>query len=67
MLELEVTAGPDQGCQFPLTDGQNVLVGRGQDANLRLTDPRVSRKHFVIEVDAGKVTLLHGAVPAVPL
>jgi len=41
---LTVLAGLDKGRVFPLTSGTN-LVGRGQDVQVRLTDPLVSRNH----------------------
>ncbi len=59
LFELVVTSGPDKGIQYPLPEGKTVVVGRGQEAVLQLTDPRVSRKHFVIEVSDGKIELLN--------
>jgi DNA-binding NtrC family response regulator len=54
-LELEqglllVEAGPDAGHEQPLTD-RPVILGRGQSADLRLSDPAVSREHVVIRPD----------------
>ena len=41
---LTVLAGLDKGRVFPLTTGTN-LVGRGPDAQVRLSDPLISRNH----------------------
>ena len=57
-LELIVKSGPDQGLIVSLESGQTVLIGRGQEANPRLNDPSVSRKHLQVEVrnSAVKIT-----------
>lgn len=52
-MRLIVVAGPDQGQVFDLLQGQPLVIGRGQDTNTRLKDPRVSRKHCVVEVNEG--------------
>jgi serine/threonine protein kinase len=57
VCQLLVVAGPDQGRVFPLTDGQNLVVGRGQTTETRLKDPQVSRTHCQVQVDGGKVLL----------
>lgn len=45
---LFVTSGPDQGRQFTLNEGERALIGRGQDAQIQLSDPHASRKHCEI-------------------
>ncbi|HEY1186278.1 MAG TPA: GGDEF domain-containing protein [Gemmata sp.] len=40
--------GPTMGCRYPLTD-RTIVLGRGEDADIRLTDHSVSRKHALIE------------------
>jgi serine/threonine protein kinase len=42
---------------FTLEDGQSLQIGRGQESQTRLTDPRVSRKQCVLQVDGGKFVL----------
>ncbi|MBL8850693.1 MAG: protein kinase, partial [Planctomycetaceae bacterium] len=59
-LQLRVLSGPDQGRAFSLDDGRPAIIGRGQEATLALTDPRVSRKHATVEVHNGVVTLVDG-------
>ncbi|MGR6965866.1 FtsK/SpoIIIE domain-containing protein [Geodermatophilus sp. URMC 61] len=55
-LELHVVAGPDAGTALALDRGRHV-VGRGSDATVRLTDPDVSRRHVLVEVGAGDLTV----------
>ena len=54
---LKVTYGPDAGHCFDLADGQILVIGRGRDTATRLTDPRVSRNHCVLEVRRGQFRL----------
>jgi serine/threonine protein kinase len=58
LAQLVVVSGPDTGRSFPLVDGQTLNVGRGQESQTQLTDPRVSRKQCLIEVDGGNFILL---------
>jgi S-DNA-T family DNA segregation ATPase FtsK/SpoIIIE len=46
---LSVIGGPDQGRDFPLLSGSN-LVGRGRDCQVQLSDPLVSRSHIRINL-----------------
>ncbi len=45
-LSLTVIAGPDQGQSFELPAGQTMVLGRGDQADIRVNDPAVSRTHF---------------------
>ena len=45
-LNLTVIAGPDQGQSFELPAGQTMVLGRGDQADIRVSDPAVSRAHF---------------------
>ncbi len=76
-LELHVVGGPDAGRTLPLGQGQLVL-GRGAGCGLPIADPDVSRRHAVVSVAAGRVTvadlgssngttLSDGAAPAGPV
>ncbi len=40
--------GPTMGCRYPLTD-RLLVIGRGDDCDIRLTDHSVSRRHARIE------------------
>lgn len=61
-LLLRFVSGPDAGLVRPVE--HRLVVGRGQEADLRLTDPSVSRRHALLEprdggllvVDAGSRT-----------
>lgn len=46
-LLLRFVSGPDAGLVRPVLE--RVVVGRGQEAELRLTDPSVSRRHALVE------------------
>jgi transcriptional regulator with GAF, ATPase, and Fis domain len=42
---LEVVAGPDRGLAFKL-EAPSLTIGKGQDVDVRLTDPAISRRHL---------------------
>jgi len=49
-LQLRVVGGPDSGQVIALTRGRH-LIGRTHEADLRLDDPDVSRRHAELVVD----------------
>ena len=53
-----IIAGPDSGRSFNLTDGQTLIVGRGEASDTQINDPRISRVHCHIQIDGGKAMLL---------
>lgn len=55
-LELQVTGGPDAGRGLALGQG-SLVVGRASGSGLVLTDPDVSRRHAVVAVAEGRVTV----------
>ncbi len=55
-LELHVVGGPDAGRALPLGQGRHVL-GRGSEATVALQDPDVSRRHVVLQVGGGRITV----------
>jgi len=57
--EIVVDQGPDQGTRRTLKAGESLSVGRGQDADFRLSDPRISRKHCVIDALEGVARIAH--------
>jgi pSer/pThr/pTyr-binding forkhead associated (FHA) protein len=54
---LRVTAGPDQGRFFTLTEGQTLVLGRGKSMESHLHDPHVGRVHCQVQFTGGKVVL----------
>ncbi|MFQ5732912.1 MAG: protein kinase [Planctomycetaceae bacterium] len=54
---LHIVTGPDKGRSLELVDGRSFVIGRGQDAEFRLDDPRVSRAHCRVSVDNRTVAL----------
>jgi diguanylate cyclase (GGDEF)-like protein len=40
--------GPTMGCRYPLTD-RVLVIGRGDDTDIRIADHSVSRKHALVE------------------
>ncbi|MCZ2849998.1 FtsK/SpoIIIE domain-containing protein [Modestobacter sp. VKM Ac-2978] len=55
-LELHVAAGADAGRTVALGQGA-LVVGRGAACGLTLEDPDVSRRHVVVSVAEGRVTV----------
>ncbi|RMG14432.1 MAG: FHA domain-containing protein [Planctomycetota bacterium] len=47
--ELRVVEGPDRGARIELPLGARLLLGRGDEADLRLNDANVSRRHCAVE------------------
>ena len=46
---LRVTAGPESGTVHAV--GSGIVIGRGHDAELRLSDPGVSRLHAAVRLE----------------
>jgi serine/threonine-protein kinase len=57
-FQLFVQSGERQGTAFPVPAEGTVVIGRGNDADFQITDPRMSRLHCRIEAAAGGVKLL---------
>jgi pSer/pThr/pTyr-binding forkhead associated (FHA) protein len=55
-LRLRAVSGPDAGAEFALRDGEYV-IGRGDDADLRLMDDTVSHHHAKIVVTSRRTTI----------
>ena len=55
-MRLRVKAGPDRGRVIELAEPQ-VILGRGSEVADSFTDQRISRKHCVIEIANGVVTI----------
>lgn len=57
MPVLVVGEGPDKGESFEIPRSGLLLVGRSSDCQLVLTDSKVSRQHFRVEVTPGGMTI----------
>ncbi len=55
---LRVTAGPDAGRMFNLTDGLTLRIGRGDKSDTKLTDMGISRLHCELKWEGNKFTLV---------
>ena len=53
---LERIAGPDPIREIPLT-GDQFLIGRGNDCDLRLHNSEISRHHCLLQIQGGEVTV----------
>jgi serine/threonine protein kinase len=56
--QLEVIQGIDKGRCFTLCEGQSLQIGRGQQTETRLQDPRVSRLHCQVVIEDGHPILI---------
>lgn len=56
-IALRVTAGPNKGYVFSVDEGAPVSIGRGDGAEVRVSDTSVSRSHCILEFPAGKPVL----------
>jgi len=55
---LEIISNPSDASEFVVDQQESVLVGRGEDCQLRIADdPRVSRHHFSLQIDLPHVRL----------
>ena len=54
-MELFVLEGPDAGRSFSLT--AESVVGRDPTATVHLTDQEVSRRHAIVSVGEGRITI----------
>lgn len=55
-LELHVTGGPGAGRRIPLPLG-DLTIGRGDEADVVVDDPSLSRAHFVLRTGPSAVTV----------
>jgi len=54
---LAVVDGPDTGWVAGLPEGVEVVVGRGEDADLDLDDPWLSRRHLMVRDRRGRLAV----------
>ena len=55
---LKITAGPDAGRSFTVTDEKVLVVGRGHQSDTRIDDPRISRLHCRLIPDGARTWLV---------
>jgi len=56
-LALRFISGKYQGGEYPLDDGQQVVVGRSSDLDMVLVEEMVSRRHAIISLRDGVVAI----------
>jgi pSer/pThr/pTyr-binding forkhead associated (FHA) protein len=54
---LRFVSGKYQGGEFPLAEGEEVVVGRSSDLDMVLVEEMVSRKHAVFRLQGGVLTV----------
>jgi serine/threonine protein kinase len=55
--QLVICNGPEKGRTIELEPGKTLMVGRGEDCDVQLADPRASRVHCKLQVDDDGVVL----------
>lgn len=53
---LEILEGPDKGAQFQLVSG-DITIGRGENNDVILHDPRCSREHAVLKITSQAILI----------
>jgi len=56
--QLVICNGPEKGRTVDLPPGKTLVVGRGEDCDVQLADPRASRVHCKLQVDDDSVVLI---------
>jgi serine/threonine protein kinase len=56
--QLVICNGPEKGRTVDLPAGKTLVVGRGEDCDVQLADPRASRVHCKLQVDDDSVVLI---------
>lgn len=56
-LALRFISGKYQGGEFPLEEGQQIVIGRSSDLDMVLVEEMVSRRHARVEMHGGVVTI----------
>jgi serine/threonine protein kinase len=57
-FHLSFCGGPEKGRTVDLTPGQTAVLGRGEDCDIQVADPRASRVHCRLEVSGDSVVLV---------
>jgi hypothetical protein len=56
-LALRFISGKYQGGEYPLTEGQEIVIGRSSDLDMVLVEEMVSRRHARIQLQGGVITI----------
>src|SRR6266545_4046615 len=56
-LALRFISGKYQGGEFPLEEGQDIVIGRSSDLDMVLVEEMVSRRHAHIKMRDGVVSI----------
>jgi pSer/pThr/pTyr-binding forkhead associated (FHA) protein len=56
-LALRFISGKYQGGEFPLAEGQRIVIGRSSDLDMVLVEEMVSRRHAHIQMQNGIITI----------
>jgi pSer/pThr/pTyr-binding forkhead associated (FHA) protein len=48
---VKVTSGEAKGLEFEFTDSSMWTIGRHLDCSLRLSEPEISRRHCILDID----------------
>jgi serine/threonine protein kinase len=54
---LDIVSGPDSGRSIAINEGKSLVLGRGQQSDVQINDPRMSRSHCTLQIDRGKLIL----------
>ena len=57
-FQLEFTSGPEKGRSVELEPNRTIVLGRGEDCDIQVSDPRASRVHCRLEVAEDAVVLV---------
>lgn len=55
--QLIITAGPDQGRLFDVSEGQTLVIGRGHQSDTKITDAHMSRVHCEVRLEGGTLVV----------
>ena len=56
-LRIDVVGGPQKGGSFEISDGETLVIGRGQQSDTKIEDPSISRVHCEIAHLDGTTTI----------
>ena len=56
-VQIDITKGPDAGRKFELSENQRVVIGRGDDVEVRMIDTLISRSHCELLFDGQRLLL----------
>lgn len=59
MFQIYIVGGPEKGRVFPLIEGKELTIGRGQQSDTQINDPYLSRLHCSVCLDGSTVQLKH--------